>query len=613
MLLKSAKISNFKSIGTENNVLYVEDSVTALIGKNESGKSNVLESLGLVNLWAPLSADYLKKCTHGQSASPGISLMFCFSTQDKELFPSAEGTTTLVYTGTDVTIDGGLSDLISQDAELNAHIATLQTTAKSNELKLDNSKITALRTHIAKLATISKKVYSTIFSELDAAKGDIRVSKEECKDVCMELVDKIKTIILRYYNLIPQTYYRRSDAVLKDAYTFDEIKKIYEENKTTVASNNVFFNLMYAAGVDQATLFSAFEAPTAPAQHTFERKVAGKIDALVEEFNDFYRQEEISLEFNISSKTARLFISTSDMYMSFSERSNGLKWYFSLFVDVKARTSAARPIMYLLDEPGVYLHVRAQKKLQELFAHLCEKGNQVVYTTHSPFMIDANNVFNVRAIEKGEDGLSSIFRSIYNHKLSDKSKLETLSPLIEAFGMDLKDNIGPQYEKNNVVVEGVTDCMYITAMLNYFKVDDADRPNIIPCAGVDNVNLVVSILIGWGCEYRVVVDYDNQGYTQYELIVRKSGLSDDGIVFFVNLKTANQRSDVKPPNNETTESLIASEDNDKLFNKYDGTGDTKTLAAKEFLDKVSCGEIVPSQETADNFRRLFSALGINVP
>ena len=298
--------------------------------------------------------------------------------------------------------------------------------------------------------------------------------------------------------------------------------------------------------------------------------------------------------------------------MSFSERSNGLKWYFSLFVDVKARTSATRPIMYLLDEPGVYLHVRAQKKLQELFGHLCENGNQVIYTTHSPFMIDANNVFNVRAIEKGEDGLSNIFRSIYNHKLSGKSKLETLSPLIEAFGMDLKDNIGPQYEKNNVVVEGVTDSMYITAMLNYFKVDVADRPNIIPCAGVDNVNLVVSILIGWGCEYRVVVDYDNQGYTQYELIVRKSGLSDDGIVFFVNLKTANQRSDVKSPNNETTESLIASEDNDKLFNKYDGTNDTKTLAAKEFLDKVSCGDIIPSTKTVENFKRLFVALGIKL-
>lgn len=613
MLIKSAKISNFKSIGVENNVLYIEDGVTALIGKNESGKSNVLESLGLVNLWAPLSADYLKKSTHGQSTSPAISLMLCFSSQDKELFPTAEGMTTLVYTASDVTIEGGLSDLISQDTELNAHIAALQATAKSNELKLDNAKIAALRTHIAKLSTISKKVYATIFSELEAAKGDIKASKEESKDECLVLVDKIKTIILRYYNLIPQAYYRRSDVVLKDAYTFDEIKKIYEENKSVVTSNNVFFNLMYAAGVDRETLFSAFEAPTAPAQHTFERRVAGKIDALVKEFNDFYGQEKITLEFNISSKTARLFICTSDMYMSFSERSNGLKWYFSLFVDVKAKTSTARPVVYLLDEPGVYLHVRAQKKLQELFGHLCEKGNQVVYTTHSPFMIDANNVFNVRAIEKGENGLSSIFRSIYNHKLSGKSKLETLSPLIEAFGMDLKDNIGPQYEKINIVVEGVTDCMYITAMLNYFNVKDVERPNIIPCAGVDNVNLVVSILIGWGCEYRVVLDYDNQGYTQYDLIVRKTGLSDDGIVFFVNLKKASQRSDVKPPNNETTESLIASEDNDKLFNKYDGSGDTKTLAAKEFLDRVSCGEIVPAQETVDNFRRLFSALGINIP
>ena len=325
MLLKSAKISNFKSIGTENNVLYVEDSVTALIGKNESGKSNVLESLGLINLWAPLNADYLKKCTHGKSVVPEISLMFCFSNQDKELFPSAEGTTTLVYTGTDVTIEGGLSNLISQDTELNTNIAALQEKAKGNELKLDNNKIASFRTHIAKLTTISKKVYATIFSELDAAKGDIRASKEECKDECLELVDRIKTIIMRYYNIVPQTYYRRSDAVLKDAYTFDEIKKIYEENKTAVASNNVFFNLMYAAGVDQATLFNAFEAPTAPAQHTFERKVAGKIDALVKEFNDFYRQEDISLEFNISSKTTRLFISTSDMYMSFSERSNGLK------------------------------------------------------------------------------------------------------------------------------------------------------------------------------------------------------------------------------------------------------------------------------------------------
>ena len=38
MILQSAKIENFKSIGKDNNILYVDASVTALIGKNESGK-----------------------------------------------------------------------------------------------------------------------------------------------------------------------------------------------------------------------------------------------------------------------------------------------------------------------------------------------------------------------------------------------------------------------------------------------------------------------------------------------------------------------------------------------------------------------------------------------
>lgn len=79
MLLESAKICNYKSIGKENNVLYVESSVTALIGKNESGKSNVLESLGLLNLWSPLNANYLRKLTRGQDEQPTVSLVFSFS------------------------------------------------------------------------------------------------------------------------------------------------------------------------------------------------------------------------------------------------------------------------------------------------------------------------------------------------------------------------------------------------------------------------------------------------------------------------------------------------------------------------------------------------------
>lgn len=417
--------------------------------------------------------------------------------------------------------------------------------------------------------------------------------------------------------MIPQIYYRKSDNLLKDSYTYDEIQKIYNDNRSLPTSNDVFFNLMKAANVDENTVVKSFEASGDSAKHTFTKVIDAKIKTFVSQFNNFYGQEKIEADFNISGKTAKLYISklyisTSDIYMSFSERSNGLKWYFSLFIDIKAKTSVNRPTIFLLDEPGVYLHVRAQKKLLELFNNLSEKGNQIIYTTHSPFMIDPNNVFNIRAIEKNDVGISNIFKSVYNSKLSNNSKMETLSPLIEALGMDLKDNIGPQYSKKNIIVEGITDCLYISAMLQALGVSEDKKPNIIPCAGVDNVNRVVSVLIGWGCEYKVVLDYDPQGFRQYKLLVLDTGLADQSLVYFVNLKTATKSSDINSSNSETTESLIASYDNSKLDTKYDGTDKTKTLAAKDFHNKVISGHLIPEQSTRDNFKKLFEALGIEV-
>ena len=63
--------------------------------------------------------------------------------------------------------------------------------------------------------------------------------------------------------------------------------------------------------------------------------------------------------------------------------------------------------MYLLDEPGTSLHVNAQRELLKLFQHLAGKGNQVVYTTHSPYMLDleTDGVHRIRAVVKNAEGL----------------------------------------------------------------------------------------------------------------------------------------------------------------------------------------------------------------
>lgn len=613
MIIKSAEINKFKSINTENNMVFFDKTVTALIGKNESGKSNILESIGLIkNLFLPLGTEYLNNKTRGQSDNPSITLTLSFTTFDKEKFPSAEGDTVLSYSATQVTMEGGLSSLISNDDNLNTHIEKVLSVVSSNELGLASSHFSSLKNQTAKLHTISQKLYSTILTDLQSAKNTINTSPLDSKKEYMESIDIIKKSISNYYNLIPQLHYRKSDNELKNSYPYTDIKKLYEETKDLSVSNNSFINLMLAAGVEKDTLFGAFEGGTEAAKRTFWNKVVKKINALVDEFNEkFYQQEKIAIDFVLEGSTVKIFILTDDMYMNFSERSNGLKWYFSLFIETKAKATFERPILYLLDEPGVYLHVRAQKKVLELFEHLCETGNQVIYTTHSPFMINPNNVYNVRAVEKNENGFTNIYTSVYYYKINKKHRLETLSPLITALGMDLQDNIGPQYEKTNVVVEGITDSMYLTAMMNYFKVNDVDRPSIIPCAGVGNVNRVVSILIGWGCNFKAVLDYDEEGYNEYKRIVKDTNLTDDNNVYFVNLKTATDVNVVKK-NRATIETLISSEDNDKLSTKYDGTDETKTLAAKEFMDRVSNGDIIPSKETCENFKILFVALGINI-
>ena len=73
MIIKSAEINKFKSINTENNMVFFDKTVTALIGKNESGKSNILESIGLIkNLFLPLGTEYLNNKTRGQNDNASI-------------------------------------------------------------------------------------------------------------------------------------------------------------------------------------------------------------------------------------------------------------------------------------------------------------------------------------------------------------------------------------------------------------------------------------------------------------------------------------------------------------------------------------------------------------
>ena len=134
---------------------------------------------------------------------------------------------------------------------------------------------------------------------------------------------------------------------------------------------------------------------------------------LVDKFNKFYTQEQVSVEFDFHESSVSLLFDTTGTYMSYDERSQGLKWYFNTFVKMQAENLDDNNVIYIMDEPGTKLHVNAQKELISFFKDLSKKENQIIYTTHSPYILyEMDNVNLVRIYNENKIDSSSIFYKV---------------------------------------------------------------------------------------------------------------------------------------------------------------------------------------------------------
>ena len=86
--------------------------------------------------------------------------------------------------------------------------------------------------------------------------------------------------------------------------------------------------------------------------------------------------------------------------VNFDERSTGFIWFFSFLIWFsQVKKNYGENIFLLLDEPGLSLHPRAQKDLLRYINEKLRPNHQVIYTAHSPFMIDIDHIFSLRTVE----------------------------------------------------------------------------------------------------------------------------------------------------------------------------------------------------------------------
>lgn len=586
MKVKSVKIQNFKSFAEENNRIDL-DNINTIVGKNESGKSNLIQAIGKLELTGINDTNYFKNNNKNNMKKPSISLVLIPYKSEENIYKSIKDTIITINDQYDIDIDGGLTEIISNDKNFQTSRERMNELNKNIYFNDENkrkqfSNIIKMINNAESKVFINYTYIDNIISSLE--NNSTYEDFIQCLKECREYLMKFHSIFPRFILL--------DDIGLKTKYT----RKYLEDN---TQSKQMLKYLLKTIGIDFNSLMGYWKLSQDDDKYNFVEEINSKIETIITEFNKFYKQEKVKLRVNFDMDSLNFVVKTNNKYLNLSERSNGLKWYLNMYIQLLAKTQKydIENYVVLLDEPGVYLHVNAQKEILNLFEDFTSKDNQIIYTTQLPSMIYQNDLYRTRTIIKDDSGNSNIGNRYYSlpHKMS--SKKETITPILTAIGMNMEYSFTAMDSKKvNIITEGISDYNYLKAFLmqNRYK----KEYNIIPSSGVDNIHNIISILIGWGYKYKILIDQDKKGRKEYKVLTNKLLVDLNDIKFVDGTNKENNNL------NFSIEGLFSEEDKNNIGINNEDYSDEKAYYSLELLKRVENNEYKYSDETLDHFDKI---------
>lgn len=499
MLLKKVSIHKYKSFLTEQSY-EVEPQITRIVGKNESGKTALLEALAKSNYFEDNTEfRFNKDLDYPRSElikvrnenPPALTCEYELSDEDiscvetafaKGIIPRKNFCVTSFYDNTSKASGVEIDFTVFKDWL----ISFFGVGDQGKQLIRAADSFSSLE------SVVSENAELPAMEQIQAQLGEIKTGAGDFEN-------RLEGYIYNTYLSpeIPKLWYFSDYFSLPCRINLNDFSTGQPTNNLSreeVKIANALFELsgLRVSDIQNESNFEAFKA-----------QLEATSNSITDDMFEYWTtNQNLEIRFEIEHApngvrylNIRIYNSKHRVTLPLKNRSKGFLWFFSFLVWFsKIQGDKKSKYILLLDEPGLSLHASAQNDLLRFIDEKLAPEYQVIYTTHSPFMIDSLKLNEVRTVYDTQNPkIGSVVSDAVEEKDSD-----TLFPLQAALGYTIAQNL--YVSPKNLLVEGISDLVYLnhfsTILKDMGKEGLSEDITIVPVGGADKIATFISLMRG---------------------------------------------------------------------------------------------------------------------
>jgi len=265
-------------------------------------------------------------------------------------------------------------------------------------------------------------------------------------------------------------------------------------------------------------------------QDALDKEIVSEWKELIRKYGKGFGEEseDLSLELKVVPSEDKLTFqfevedraTSKARFFNITERSKGFQWFFNFIMKLKFNPKYLRTqdgAIYLLDEPGSYLHATAQEQLLGKLADISQE-NTILYCTHSQYLLDPD-VVNIAKINIARKSKGSINALPYKSSgfVEDQGALTTL---YKALHMKVPYVNSPDLQ---IISEGITEFYLFKLLQKYGDKLINSKISFVPGSGAKQLSSLISYAVAFSKDYRVLLDSDKEGREAYLLYIKQFG------------------------------------------------------------------------------------------